>query len=152
MHNYRKIIKLYFESVNGFNTFQSTPKDFGTGDLLFSSEIHTLEAIGKHVNINLTELADTLAISKSGTSKAVKKLMDKALIVKRSYDNNKKEVLFSLTDKGLIAFKAHAEFEEKSFMSIFELLKSLEEDQVEFLELFLHDLVKKIKVINDETV
>ena len=80
MKDYEKIIKLYFKSIKGFNEFESLPRDFGTGDLLYSSEIHTLQAIGNNSNINLTELAEILDISKSGTSKFVKKLLDKNLI------------------------------------------------------------------------
>lgn len=105
MKDYENIIKLYFKSLKAFNEFESIPRDFGTGgDMLYSSEIHTLQAIGRNANINLTELAEKLDISKSGASKFVLKLLEKDLITKNKLINNKKEVVFNLTEKGLIAF------------------------------------------------
>lgn len=149
MKKYEEIIKLYFKSVRGFNEFEKTPKDFGTGDLLYSSEIHTLQAIGNNSNINLTELADKLAISKSGTSKFVKKLIDKGLITKSKHLNNKKEVVFNLTQKGLVAYLGHETFAKEMFGSIYEILSSLEDDQTEFLISFLNDLVLQVEKLNN---
>jgi hypothetical protein len=48
-----RIINLYFKSIKQFNEIESQPRDFGTGDLLYSSEIHTLEAVGKYPDSNL---------------------------------------------------------------------------------------------------
>ena len=76
MTDINSIIKLYFETVRGFNELEKNPRDFGTGDLLYSSEIHTIQQIGYHESINLTMLAEKLGISKSGTSKHIKKLLE----------------------------------------------------------------------------
>ena len=67
MDETNKIIQLYFESIREFNEFEKNPRDFGTGDFLYSSEIHTIQMIGYNENINLSTLAEKLNISKSGT-------------------------------------------------------------------------------------
>jgi DNA-binding MarR family transcriptional regulator len=149
MKNYERIIKLYFKSVREFNEFESTPRDFGTGDLLFSSEIHTLQAIGNNSSINLTELAEKLDISKGGTSKFVRKLLDKGLITKSKHLSNKKEVVFNLTEKGLVAYLGHETFDKEVFGSIYKVLSCLEENQTEFLASFLNDLVLQIEKLNN---
>lgn len=150
MKDYTNIIKLYFKSVREFNEFESIPRDFGTGDLLYSSEIHTLQVIGRNANINLTELAGKLDISKSGASKFVRKLLEKELITKSKHLSNKKEVVFNLTEKGLIAYLGHEEFDKEVFNSIHKVLARLDENQIEFLESFLDELVLEVKKLNNK--
>ncbi|QOR35191.1 MarR family transcriptional regulator [Clostridium sp. 'deep sea'] len=150
MKTYESIIKLYFKSVREFNEFESTPRDFGTGDLLYSSEIHTLQAIGNNSSINLTELADKLDISKSGTSKFVRKLLDKGLITKSKHVGNKKEVVFNLTEKGLVAYLGHEAFSNETFDSIYKVLSCLNENQADFLESFLRNLVLQVEKLNNK--
>lgn len=148
MKSYKGVIELYFKSIRGFTEFESRPRDFGTGDLLYSSEIHTLCMIGENANINLTELAEKLGISKSGVSKFIKKILKKGLITKGKQGDNKKEVVFNLTEKGLIAYWGHKKFDEEVFASIHETLASFDDQQVEFLESFLSKLTSEIEKLN----
>lgn len=140
MDTMQNVIKLYFKSVKMFNELESIPRDFGTGDLLYSSEIHTLVAIGNHPDVNLTELANILDITKGGASKFVKKLLGKALINKKSLATNKKEVLFELTEKGRVAFHGHKKFSQDVFGDIYSTLSAMDASEINFLESFLHDL------------
>ncbi len=120
------------------------------GDMLYSSEIHTLQAIGRNANINLTELAEKLDISKSGASKFVLKLLEKDLITKNKLINNKKEVVFNLTEKGLIAFFGHEKFDKEVFDSIYQVLTRLDEKQIEFIESFFNEIVLEVVKLNNK--
>ncbi len=142
-----RIIGLYLKSKEVFNEFERTPRDFGTGDLLYSSEIHTLVEIGRNNGTNLTELANVLGISKSGTSKSVAKLVDKELIIKEKAINNNKEVVFSLSEKGEKACKGHSIFKEKTLGPIVKMIDDLDDTNKEVIADFLSDLVDKIKNI-----
>lgn len=150
MKDYKRIIELYFKSIKGFNEFESIPRDFGTGDLLYSSEIHTLQAIGDNANINLTELAEKLGISKSGTSKFVKKLIEKDLITKSKQLSNRKEVVFNLTEKGLTAYFGHETFSKKVFNPIYNILSRLDKNEIVFLESFLNELSLEVEKLNNK--
>lgn len=150
MNEYKRITELYFKSIKGFNEFESIPRDFGSGDLLYSSEIHTLQAIGNNENINLTELAIILDISKSGTSKFVKKLLDKDLITKSKNSGNKKEVVFNLTEKGKKAYFGHEVFSKKTFTPIHKILSSLSKNEMDILESFLYDLNSEVEKLNNK--
>lgn len=140
MNKSQKIINLYFSSIKKFNEIESQPRDFGTGDLLYSSEIHTLEAIGKYPGSNLTELSEKLNITKGGTSKFVKKLLAKDLIVKESLADNKKETFYRLTSKGEVAYKGHQEFSLARFGDILQRLSELSLKEANVIEEFLEDL------------
>lgn len=144
------IVNLYFRSMKRFEELESTPQDFGTGDLLYSAEIHTIQAIGDNPNINLTCLADKLGISKSGASKFIGKLLNKGLIVKNKQINNNKEVVFNLTKTGYTAYMKHEEFSKQIFKPIYDLLSSLNKDQTVFLETFLkrlNEIVDNIEIL-----
>jgi len=149
MKDINNIIKLYFKTVEGFREIEKKPKDFGTGDLLYSSEIHTIEQIGNHSSINLTVLSEKLGISKSAVSKSIKKLLLKDLITKSRRLDNDKEVIYNLTVKGLIAFSGHEEFSKTTFQSIRNLLSELNDEQKNFMEMFLSDLALEINKINN---
>jgi DNA-binding MarR family transcriptional regulator len=137
MKNYQKVINQYFKSVRNFNEFESKPRDFGTGDLLYSSEIHTLVAIGNKGSLNLTELSRDLEITKGGTSKFVKKLLEKELIIKEKLYDNRKETFFRLTDRGAIAYEGHEVFSREMFGDIIDNLSELSEGEIDTLGGFL---------------
>ena len=134
------IINLYFQSMEIFKIWESTPRDFGSGDLLYKSEVHTLSAIGHSPGINLTSLSLKMNVSKSAMSKFVSKLLDKGLISKTIEDYNKKEVSFNLTDKGQIVFEGHEEFRKSTFSGLDDLLANLKDEEKIFLSNFLNDL------------
>lgn len=94
MNRYERLISLYFKSMDKFRALESQPRDFGTGDLLYRSETHTLLAIGQRPGTNLTEIAEDLGITKAGVTKFVKKLMDKGLIIKEQSPENKRKSTF----------------------------------------------------------
>lgn len=140
MNRRQNIIDLYFNSIKGFNEIESQPKDFGTGDLLYSSEIHTLVAIGKFPGCNLTELSEHLNITKGGASKFVKKLLEKDLIIKERMPDNRKEILFRLTEQGEVAFAGHEAFSERRFGDVLDKLSQLSETDVMVIEDFMKTL------------
>lgn len=142
MKNYENIIKLYFSSMKLFDEIEKTPKDFGTGDLLYGSEIHTVVAIGENPGSNMTEIAGIMDITKGGVQKFVKKLLAKDLIYKTHLPDNKKEVIYGLTKKGNIAYKMHETFEQKRFGKIYEIMDAMEEKEFRVLEEFLTELNK----------
>lgn len=139
------IIDLYFQSMEMFKSLESTPRDFGSGDLLYKSEVHTLTAIGHNPGINLTSLSVKMNVSKSAVSKFVSKLLDKCLIRKTTEGDNKKEVIFYLTDKGQTVFEGHEAYRKSSFAEIYELLAHLKTEEQIFLANFLKDLNRAIK-------
>jgi len=149
--NYDNLLTLYFSCIEGFKKFESTPRDFGTGQELHGSEIHTLQMIGKNEHCNLTQLAKRLGISKSGLSKFTKKLLEKGLIDKKKDKSNGKEVFFTLTEKGYIAYSTHEEFDRKMFSSIFSLLDSYNKGELDLLEGFLGNLSILLSELNRDS-
>ncbi|WP_378952558.1 MarR family winged helix-turn-helix transcriptional regulator [Pelosinus sp. sgz500959] len=127
-------------SKNFFETMKQ-PNKFGTDSLLYSSEIHTLEMIGKYPGITVTELADRQGISKSALPKIVHKLIQKNLIYRYQETGNKKNILLELTDKGRIAVQHHFEFHETFDSGIMKKINSLAPEEY----LFLNDILQELE-------
>lgn len=133
----KEMLESIFRLSKKFFEAMKQPNKFGTDQLLYSSEIHTLEMIGKYPGITVTELADRQGISKSALPKLVHKLIQKNLIYRYQETGNKKNILLELTDKGRVAVQYHSEFHETFDSGIMEKINLLTSEEY----LFLSDII-----------
>lgn len=96
--------------VTKFTILHSRPYDFGTGTKLFPAEVHTLQCIGDHPGINVTEIAKRQGVTKGAASQMLAKLEAKGMLVKSSPRGNEKEVIPALTEGGRRARDGHVRF------------------------------------------
>jgi DNA-binding MarR family transcriptional regulator len=94
---------------------ESSRRDYGTGDLLYSADVHTIVAVSQHHGCNLTELAEALGVSKPAAFKFVRKLTQLGYLVKAPAPQSGREVELRLTPKGESAVTAHRDFEKRTF-------------------------------------
>jgi DNA-binding MarR family transcriptional regulator len=109
------ILDLIYKAHRRLGELESTPRDYGTGELLYSSDIHTVVAVARQPGCNLTQLASALGVSKPAASKFTRKLLRIGYLVKEKQAANAKEVSFSLSPKGRRAEQAHQRFTRKVF-------------------------------------
>jgi DNA-binding MarR family transcriptional regulator len=109
------ILDLVYRAHRRLGELESTPRDYGTGELLYSSDIHTMVAVAQQPGCNLTQLAGSLGVSKPAASKFTRKLVRMGYLVKKMQADNAKEVSFSLSPKGRRADQAHQRFTRKVF-------------------------------------
>ncbi len=96
--------------VNKYNVLVKNPMDYGTGDLLYPSEMHALEVIGKDPGVNVTGIARALGVTKGAVSQTIRKLVGKKLIKRLRDETNGKAVLLILDERGKMALEAHERF------------------------------------------
>jgi len=119
--------------INKTSELMIAPRKFGTDDILYASEIHMIDVIGRYPGIYVTEIANKLGITKGAVPKMIRKLLQKEMIYRYQAMDNKKMVLFELTEKGHVAFQIHAEFHQKMDQDIIKKFDSLQEsDQIIF--------------------
>ena len=116
-------LDLIYEAHRLLGKIEDAPRDYGTGDLLYSSDVHTVVAVSRSEGCNLTELAVSMDISKPAASKFVKKLIRLGYLRKERPADNGKELSLYLSDSGKRAVSAHEAFEKR----IFGPLRSIEE-------------------------
>jgi DNA-binding MarR family transcriptional regulator len=142
---YMNVIEKFNRMITKFNRVEKKPRDYGTGALLYPSEAHLIETIGKHPGINVTELAARHGISKAAISQKLRKLEKKELVERfKGYDNDK-AVLLKLKIKGELAFKGHENFH--SVMDA-ELIKKINELPPEYVSIF-EKLLDEINIYVD---
>lgn len=123
----------FLRIINKFKILEKIPIDHGTGDLLYSSEINTLEIIGKYSGINMTQLAKKRGVTKGAVSQIVTKLVKKKLVTKNQAPDSNKELSLQLTTSGVIAFKNHEKFHAKYDQPMIEKLKIMNPEQLAVL-------------------
>lgn len=93
------LIDLFLKILHLYSIITRKPKDYGTGDLLYFTEIHTITMVGKNREINMTQLADMMGVTKGAISQTIRKLVSKKFILK-SNTNDRREINLRLSDKG----------------------------------------------------
>jgi len=119
--------------LNKMSELEKTPRDYGSGDLLYGSEIHTIMAIGQNQDINVTSLASSLGISKSAVSQMIARLAEKNLVERFRSPDNDKETRMRLTPRGRIAYLGHEQHHAIIFSRMQEKLGDITADQYTFL-------------------
>ena len=100
---------------------------FGTGVLLHQNEIHTIQAIGRNLGINITTLAEKKGVTKGAISQTINRLVKKGLVRKTHIPGNAKEVILELTDLGWVGFRNH----EKFHMETLDIARKYFGDEIE---------------------
>ncbi|MCC8163803.1 MAG: MarR family transcriptional regulator [Lachnospiraceae bacterium] len=92
-----------------------SPKNYGTGDLLYSNEVHTLKLIAENEGLNQNELAEKTYRRKGTVSVTVDKLESKGLIEKRvDLEDRRRSCLF-VTEKGRLVHEKHADYDNEIY-------------------------------------
>ncbi len=96
-----------------------------------------MDAIEKHPNISMTDLASVLGVSKPAVTQIIAKVMKKNFVERHNGKGNLKEVLLRLTESGRVAFSEHQEFHARMDANISNRLGKLTSREQDFLsELF----------------
>jgi DNA-binding MarR family transcriptional regulator len=142
MHSQSKSVhEIMIRIINKTSSLVTEPRYFGTDDVLYASEIHMVDVIGRNPGTNVTEIAIKLGITKGAVPKIIRKLIQKGLIYGYQSKDNKRIIQFELTDKGHIAFQQHIEFHQKFDNIIIQTFDSVSETNLDFL----NDIMSKIE-------
>lgn len=129
------LIDLFLKILHLYSVIGRKPKDYGTGDLLYFTEIHTITMVGKNKKINMTRLAEIMGVTKGAISQTIRKLVHKNLILK-SNSTNKKEFNLKLSPKGRIVCKGQESFQRELFefaATLYEQAQPADRDMVKRL-------------------
>ncbi len=110
---YLEVGDLFYRVLSKYMASERVPKSFGIKQKLYPSEIHMIHGIGRHPDINVTELAKFLGITKGAVPKMIKKLKSKGLVESFNGHKNRKQVHLRLTIDGTKAHKGYLQYHEK---------------------------------------
>ncbi len=90
-----------------YTRIEEMPIPVEPGLEISTREAHTIQAVGNHTRMSVTQVADHLGITKSGASQMITKLVKRDFLIKRQAPHSNKEFELTLSDLGRKAFGAH---------------------------------------------
>ncbi len=126
--------------VNKYNSLEESPLDYGCGEELYPSEIHAVEAIGKHPEVHMAELARILGVTRGAVQQTVGRLVKKGLVEKFMDEGDRKKVYLELTAKGNAAFDGHEEYHAEQSSRMEKLFEGLRPREFAFLKNILDEM------------
>ncbi|MFO7369145.1 MAG: MarR family transcriptional regulator [Bacteroidales bacterium] len=142
------IIDLFNRILHLYSAIDKKPKDFGTGDLLYVSEIHAVYLIGSNPEINMTRLAELAGVTRGAVSQMVKRLVSKRYVAKFRVVNNK-EVNLRLTDKGYIIFQHYLDFAKERFVFAEEIYRTASRADIDLVKRLFTVIYENIKNMSE---
>ena len=133
--------------VKVWQELEKRPRNFGTEEELYSSEIHLIEVVGESKNLSVTDIAGQLGVTKGAISQTLKKIEKKGLAVKKPDPDNSSRMFVELTTKGKVAFFAHQHWHEKMDGGFKNYFSGLPDEKLRFLDEVLsvvEDFMKKL--------
>lgn len=101
-----------------------------------NNDMHVLEAVGTKGN-NMTTIANKLNITVGSLTTAMNALVKKHYVERNRSEKDRRIVNITLTQKGLAAYRHHAQFHDQMTEAV---MKKLSEDQMQVLAGALDDL------------
>ena len=92
---------------------ETRTRKYGTHHSLYLSEIHTIDVIGHHEHLNITQIAQKLGLTIGSTSELLARLKKKGFLNKYFKEDNKKSKYVYLTQLGRQAYEGHKNFHKK---------------------------------------
>jgi len=112
------IMDLFVRLLNKAAAIERDPVDIGHGVLLYPSEVHLIDMVGRFPDENVSALASRLGITKGAVSQTTKKLEAKGYLERENPEGDRKTVYLRLTERGREAFAWHRGYHEAVNRSI----------------------------------
>jgi len=132
------LVRIITKSVEN----EKKPRNFGIPELLHASEIHMVMHIGDNPGMHVSELARIAGVTRGAVSQQVSKLERKGLVTKADDPENSLKTVPVLTNKGKVAYYAHARHHEEIDEELFNFVNRLTDDEFALIEKFLNHLDK----------
>lgn len=125
---------VFLSIMNKYKAFEKIPHHYGTDELLYVTEMTTIETIAQYPDINVTELAEKHGVTKGAISQTIKKLEKKDMVQRLKSPTSQREVLLRLTLKGEMAYHQHQLFHLQIAAELFEEIDTWTPEQIAFLK------------------
>ncbi|MHA6530552.1 MarR family transcriptional regulator [Paenibacillus sp. BAC0078] len=147
-HLYEQYIKmlhlneLYTELE--INSFREQAKKLQI-DMLSNNitSVHVIDCIGDHEPINHTGIVKKMDLSKASITNISSKLLETGFIMRSQLNNNRKEIYFSLTDKGRHVYHLHKKLHEERVERFYQFFESYTEAELQTIGKFMSDLLAR---------
>lgn len=109
------------------------------------TSVHVIDCIGDDEPINHTGIVKKMKLSKGSITNITSKLLGMGFIRSSQRDNNRKEIYFSLTDKGRLVYDMHQGMHREKEEKFYQFMESYTEAELQTIQKFMSDLVARVE-------
>jgi DNA-binding MarR family transcriptional regulator len=109
---FQDVITAFDEGFDLAAKYDAMPHQYG-GEILYQSEMHLIQAIGRNPNVTITSIAASTSKTASACSQMVHRLKKKGLVVQERNILNNREYKLGLTEKGWEIYRLHEILDER---------------------------------------
>jgi len=118
--------------LGAMQKYHSVSRDYGTGDLLFSREVHFLMVLGRaDTDLFIGDIAQALGITHGAVSQLAERLEKKNLIIRHKSNGDQRKIISVLTAKGRKVFQKHESYDQKAFQRVLERCVDCSNEELE---------------------
>lgn len=132
-----RVVGMLFDVVEALQDAERAPKDYGTGHMLYRSELSFLMEVSGRPNLNSIELSKRLNVTRGAITQLGNRLEGKGYIERYARPDNKKEKFYKLTALGQSVCVEHEKHHAQANARLREYLCSLSEAETDTIMEFL---------------
>ncbi|WP_242866818.1 MarR family winged helix-turn-helix transcriptional regulator [Abyssisolibacter fermentans] len=125
-----EFMELIYKISRDIHAYDSVPRNYGTDDLLYMVEAHTIKLIGKSERIGVTDIANITGKTKGAVSQIIDKLTEKKIVNKEKEPEDNRRIKLSLTEKGQKIFEFHKELDKKNYQMYLDSIKNVRTQEI----------------------
>ena len=118
MEDYRRLVRRLTDLADRYQQvsqdYYKELRDYGTGELYTSTEVHMVTRIEENPGITASRIAEDSLRTKSAVSQMIAKLEAKGLVYREKDPNNGKQHFLYVTEKGNQLSLCHKSYDEKA--------------------------------------
>lgn len=136
-NKYLEIIYSVTKIANYQNLYSANKRSYRTDDFYYENEVHILSEIVENNTISLIEIASQFYKTKSYISQVISSLEAKKLIVKETSKIDSRKRIYTVTEKGMLIYSAHKEYDEKQSERLAASISDFSGDEITVVMRFL---------------
>lgn len=130
------------------SSYQNTPRTYGTDDLLYQNDVHTIQMIGDYPGMSLNELAEKTYRTKSAMSVLIKALAKNKLVKRKRDEDDNRRYIITLTEKGQVIYDYHKRLDAENYEELLVNMNCYEKITIEKLKATFEVLENLNKVLH----
>lgn len=129
------------------SSYQTTPRTYGTEDLLYQTDVHIMQTIEHNPGMNLNELSEKTFRTKSAMSVLIKSLVEKGLVKRERDKDDNRRYKITLTEKGKKIHEFHEKLDAVNYRNILRNMYKVKEITIDDL----NSTIKVLEALNTVT-
>ncbi len=109
MAEHRLLVEKIIKYGNAYAALYNKQLSYRTDKIFSAAQIQVIEYVLENEHQKMIEISNRLGITRGAFSKNVKKLIDKGLLEKFQYPNNKKDIYLRVTESGKATYKQYSQ-------------------------------------------